>query len=269
MSAALDPKDVVERYFTVIKSLNEFDKQEVRGKIQTALLQSNRDLCFSGAYYRAAGNIESTLCLKSIRDFQAIAMMARSLFEIAVDVTLSARIPDSEIKILAFVELEKLRAARKIVEFKSTNPAANVHVATYEEFVANNAARIEQASKALWPTNHQSVKHWSASKLERRVETLGEPFTQIYAVNYPQLSWYAHSGMVGIVNLEKESFRMLAGVAFAVVAEMYVTVLGATIKQFRLDKVTDKISNMMMLAKMLPFTDGAVESEQLRRALLG
>lgn len=113
------------------------------------------------------------------------------------------------------------------------------------------------------------MAHWSASKLEKRIERLGAPFLQIYSVNYQQLSWYAHSGMTGIVNLEKESFRMLAGIAFTVMAEMYMTILGATIKQFRIDKVTDKINNMMMLAKMLPFTDGAVESEQLRKALLG
>jgi hypothetical protein len=33
--------------------------------------------------------------------------------------------------------------------------------------------------------------------------------------------------------------------------------------------VTDKITDMMTFAKMLPFTDGAVQAEQLRQALLG
>lgn len=269
MVTAFDPKEAVERYFTVIKSLNEFDQKEVRGKVQTLLLPSNRDLCFTGAYYRAVGNIESTLSLKSVRDFQAIAMMARSIFEIAVDIALAAQIPDSETKIIAFVDLEKLRAARKIVEFKSANPTANVHDATYQEFISSNAARIETEAKILWPTNYGSVAHWSASKLEKRVEKLGAPFTQIYSVNYPQLSWYSHAGMAGILNLEKESFRMLAGIAFTVMAEMYVIVLAATIKQFKIDKVTDKITDMMTFAKMLPFTDGAVQTEQLRQALLG
>ena len=93
--------------------------------------------------------------------------------------------------------------------------------------------------------------------LEKRIAKLGSPFTQIYAVNYPQLSWYAHSGMTGILNVEKESFRMLAGIAFTVVTEAYMIILGTVIKHFQIDKANDKITNMMKLAKMLPFTDGA------------
>lgn len=157
MTAALDPKEMVERYFTVIKSLNEFDKKEVRGKIQTLLLPSNRDLCFTGAYYRAAGNIESTLCLKSIRDFQAIAMMARSLFEIAVDLALTAQIPDSETKILAFVDLEKLRAARKIVEFKSANPTPTSTMVPTETLSPLTPPGL---SRSLRPSGPRVTRAW-------------------------------------------------------------------------------------------------------------
>lgn len=268
MGEPVDPKETVERYFTVIKSLNEFDKKEVRGIVQTLLAPSRRDLCFTGSYYRAVGNVETVLSLKSIRDFQGIAMIARSLFEIALDMTLASQSPDSEIRILAFADLEKLRAARKIVAFTAANPTANVHDATYKEYIANNADRIETEAKTLWPTNHANVAHWSGSKMEKRVEGLRAPFTQIYAVNYPQLSWYAHAGVTGVINIEKESFRMLAGVAFTVIAEMYMVVLSAIIKQCKIDKATDKIGNMMKLAKMLPFTSGAIEAEQLRGALL-
>jgi hypothetical protein len=269
MATPFDPKETVERYFTVIKSLNEFDQKEVRGIIQTLLSPSRRDLCFTGSYYRAVGNIESTLSLKSLRAFQAIAMMARSLFEIAVDIKLTAQTPDSETRIIAFVDVEKLRSARKIVEFKAANPNANVHTSTYQEFITNNASRIEEEAKALWPANYRNVAHWSALKLEKRIEKLGAPFTQIYAVNYPQLSWYAHPGMTGILNLEKESFRMLAGVAFTVMAETYMIVLATVVKHFQIDKANDKITDMMTLAKMLPFTEGSAQAEELQRALLG
>jgi len=269
MATAFDPEETVERFFTVIKSLNEFDQLEVRGMIQTLLSRSRRDLCFLGSYYRAVGNIESTLSLKALRDFQAIAMLARSLFEIAVDITLAAQTPDCETKIIAFVDLEKLRSARKIVEFKTANPVVNVDATTYQDFIDNNTSRIATEAKALWPRNYQNVAHWSALKLEKRIETLGAPFTQIYAVNYPQLSWYVHSGMTGILNLEKDSFRMLAGVAFTIIAESYMLVLAAVIKYFQIDKANDKILDMMTLAKMLPFTDGAAQAEELRRALLG
>jgi hypothetical protein len=268
MDNSIDPKDTVERYFTVLKSLNEFDKKEVRPLVQGSLSLSKRELCFTGSYYRAVGNVETTLTLKSIRDFQAIAMMARSIFEIAVDLALAVDTPESERRIIAHADVEKLRAARKIIEFRDANLNVAIHDATYREFVATQADRIDQEAKVLWPTNYQSVAHWAGINLEKRVAKMGMPFTQVYAVNYPQLSWYGHAGITGVINLEKESFRMLAGIAFTVTAEMYMVVLAIIIKQFKINKANDKISDLMTLAKMLPFTDGAIQAEQLRRALI-
>ena len=98
---------------------------------------------------------------------------------------------------------------------------------------------------------------------------LKTPFEELYAVNYPQLSLYVHSGMTGIVNLQKESFRTLAGVAFTVVLQSYMILLGAVIDEFRISAVSEKIKDKMTLAKMLPFTNGPKEQRALTRALLG
>ncbi len=63
------------------------------------------------------------MSLKSAKDLQAIAMVARGLFELAVDMKLIDAVPDAVKKILAFSDVEKLRAARKIVKYKAANPA--------------------------------------------------------------------------------------------------------------------------------------------------
>ena len=42
-----------ERLFTVIKSLNQFDQQKVRGVVGGLLSKTDRDHCFVGIYYRA------------------------------------------------------------------------------------------------------------------------------------------------------------------------------------------------------------------------
>ena len=265
----MDTVETAERLFTILKSLNEFDKTEIRGIIQTLIAPTRRDLCFTGNYYRGIGNIESLLTLKSVRDFQAIAMIARAMFEIAVDIRLVGKMPGSEDKVMAYAEVEKLRSARRIVAFKRESPTSALDATIYETFIAGNANRIEQEAKALWPDSQINVHHWSGKKFERRIELVGAPFDQIYAVNYPQLSWYAHSGLTGVINLEKESFRVMAGVAFTVAAECYMAIMGAVIAAFRIDKANDKIEKMMILAKMLPFTDGALQADQLRGVLLG
>ena len=43
----------------------------------------------------------------------------------------------------------------------------------------------------------------------------------------------------------------------------------SVVKHFQIDKANDKITNMMTLAKMLPFTDGSAQADELQRALLG
>lgn len=74
-----------ERFFTVIKSLNQFDQQEVRPVVGSIVNKADRDHCFAGIYYRAKANVESLLSLKYAKDVQASTMLARSLFEFAVE----------------------------------------------------------------------------------------------------------------------------------------------------------------------------------------
>lgn len=269
MPLLFEPTDAVEQWFSVVKSINEFDKIQIRGVVENILMPTRRDVCFSGGYYRAGANIESILSLKSVRDFQGIAMIARSLFEIAVDIKLTALSACSEDKIFTFVDLEKLRAARRIVDFKAANPEANIHTQTYQTFITNNEVRIKHEATGHWGNNYVNVTHWSEMKLERRIDKLGAPFPEIYALNYSQLSWFAHAGMTGILNVQEEAFRMLAGVAFTVTTEAYMLILAAVVKHFQIDKANDKITDMMMLAKMLPFTDGATQAEDLKHAMLG
>ncbi|MGB9407040.1 MAG: hypothetical protein WCA89_05850, partial [Terracidiphilus sp.] len=48
-----------ERLYTVIKSLNEFDKKEVYGVMSGLIAETDRDRCFRGIYVRAKANVES------------------------------------------------------------------------------------------------------------------------------------------------------------------------------------------------------------------
>jgi ribA/ribD-fused uncharacterized protein len=269
-STAFDPVEITERFFTVVKSLNEFDKAEVRGVIQTLIAPTQRDICFTGNYYRAESNVESILTLKNVRDFQAVAMLARSLFELAVDIKLINAVPDSVKKMLTFTDVEKLRLAKRIVAFKTANPSAQVGATIYDQYVASNGARIDAEREALWPgVKNTDLRHWANMNLAQRVEILKAPFEELHAVNYPQLSLYVHSGMTGIVNLQKESFRALAAVAFTVVLKSYMILLTAIIDEFKISSANEKIKDKMTLAKMLPFTNGPDEELALTRALLG
>jgi hypothetical protein len=135
----------------VLKSLNEFDKQEVRGVIAGVLAKTDRDNCFAGLYYRGKANIESLLSLKSIKDIQAITMVTRCLFELAVDMKLIDSIQDAVAKMVAFSDVEKLRAAKNIVRFRGANPKSSVDSSIQAAYIANSAPRIDATRNSLWP----------------------------------------------------------------------------------------------------------------------
>lgn len=250
----------------MVKSLSEFDKTEVRGVIQTLLSTSQRERCFIGAYYRFIANVASLLEFKQPKHFQAVAMLSRGLFELAVDIRLITLIPDGPTKIMEFTDLEKLRCARKILRFKAANPAAEVETSIYSSFVSSNENRIDAAKKVLWPAAKE-VSHWSGLRLPARVALVKSPFAEIYEVSYPQLSWYVHSGLTGIVNLKAETFTLVCGRAFKLAADAYREVLMTVIREFKISKANEKIENKLEAAKLLPFTDTPEEADQLLRAL--
>jgi hypothetical protein len=132
-----DVLTATERFYTVLKSLNEFDKQEVKGVIAGLLAKTDLENCYWGIYLRGRANVESLLSLKQVRDFQAIAMLARSLFELSVDIKLIDVIPNAVEKINLFSQIEKLRAAKKIAEFKDANPNSKVDASIHKAFIAN------------------------------------------------------------------------------------------------------------------------------------
>jgi hypothetical protein len=188
------------------------------------------------------------------------------LFELAVDIRLLDVIPDSETKIREFTDVEKLRCARKVLRFKAANPAAKVDTSIYSSFVAANESRINTAKAMLWPTK-KKVSHWSGRDLAQRVELVKSPFEEIYEVNYPQLSWYVHSGLTGIVNLKAETFTLVCGCAFKLAADAYWEVLTTVIREFKIAKANEKIEGKLKAAKLLPFTDTPEQAEQLLKAL--
>jgi hypothetical protein len=267
----------VERFFTVLKSLNEFDTIEVQRWLPGQLSRSPLEECIYGLHLRARANVRSLLSLRQTMDFQAIVMLARNLFELAVDVNLLDVVPNAAEKFATFSEVEKLRAAEKIVAFKAKHPTSKVDTAIVDGFIANNKAAIEAKLAALWPEMRPTkghsrgapLKHWSGMTLRERTVKLGHPFDEVYEVKYPQMSWYTHSvGLTGF-DLKRETYPLLAGVYFELAAMCYKALLTSVIDEFKLSVADEKIKSKMRYAQMVPFTDTDEQVQELEQELLG
>jgi len=141
----------IRRFFASIKSLNELDKTEIQGVVTSQFSPSARERQVTLNYQRAAINIEFLLAsLQETKQFQTITAVARGVMETAVELKLIANDSDAARKIALFGEMEKLRAARKIVAYKQKNPAAKVAGRVEEEFIRNEGVRIDRVAGSLF-----------------------------------------------------------------------------------------------------------------------
>jgi hypothetical protein len=254
-------------FYWILKSLHQFNESEVKGVIDTLISPSERDNCYIGTYYRALGNVETLLGIQNSKGFQAAAMLARTLFELAVDIRLLGVIGFASTKMIVFVAVERLRCARKIVKFKIANPNLTLDTTAHESFIKNEGRLIDQKHRILWPRLSRVI-HWSGLRMDRRVALLKEPFREIYEVNYPLLSWYVHSGLTGVANLKAETFAHISAQAFKLAADAYWEVLLATIHEFKIAKADEKIERKMEYARTVPLTNSPEQAQELLRALL-
>jgi hypothetical protein len=269
MSTSQVPFDILKttaRFQAVLQSIAKFDELEVKGVVRTLLATTDQDKGFIATYHRASANVATLLELKHPMHFQAINMLARTMFELAVDIRLINAIPNGSEKMLAFVDVEKLRCARKILKFHATRPITKTDPKVYAEYVASEAKRIDAQQNALWP-GPKPPKHWSGMTLPDRIAKLKAPFDELYEVTYPHLSWQVHSGLTGVVNLNAETFTTMCGYAFILAADSYREILSCMIEEFKIEKADRKIKEKLKVARVLPFTDSPEEVDRVLDAL--
>ena len=242
----------------------QFDENEIRGVMRTIIAPTDRDTCFLAIYHRTAANVFSLSKLNGHQHFQAITMLARNLFELSVDLKLIDNIPGSIEKMIAFVDVEKLRCARKIVAFKNKHPSSKVDDSLYRSYIASEGARIDAEKARLWPAlKKPNPDGWADMGLKGRSVLAGLDYEEIYEIEQPRMSWQVHSGLTGVVNLKAESFTHMAGVAIGSCIRSYETILSAVVDEFQIGKADDKIKNKLMVSKLLPWEDDPVKARQL------
>jgi uncharacterized protein DUF5677 len=266
----LDPEDAanIDRFFGAIRLLNELDNRAIRNVVGGVLNPSLRESYFTLNYQRAVINIELLLKLTDTKQFQAITMLTRSIFETAVEINLLAIVPDDAEKIHLFTDLEKFRSARKIIAFKNSHPDEKVDTQAYEQFIATKGQRLTLEKKQMWPAGER-LAHWSLMNMEQRTKFLGGAFDRLYQLYYPLLSWYVHSGITGVTNLKGDTFAHLCGVAYTITIECYVLILESIIDEFRICKADEKLKDRIAFAKMVSFADTPEQAAELRFSLLG
>jgi len=256
-------------WFAILQSLANFDEGEVKGVVNGLISPTIPEECLVSIYYRVAANVRSLLELKTPNHFQAIGMLARSVFELAVDMAIFSQVQSAPLKMRVFMDVEKLRACRSAIKFKTTNtPTFQKSLQVQQDYITNNEARIMSLASTTWKgVSFKDIKHWSNMTLAARVKLLPLEMQELYAMYYRQLSWSVHSGLQGSYGLKPETFAHMCGMAFNLAARDYERVLHQIIKTVKLDMFDPLLEKKMKLARYLPLTENAEQEVVLRRDL--
>ena len=253
-------------YSSVLNSTYQFDMELVRPVVGGLLSPNLLEECRSLLYIRFNNNVGSMLELKHVAHFQALGMLARALYELAVDIQLLNIEPRAAILMRAYLDVEKLKACRSSIAFSKQQGTAPS--AIQEAFIQNNETRIETLAAQLWPKQQLSrLSHWTGDNLPARVKRLSIEMQGMYAYSYKQMSWTAHSGLQGSYGLSKETFPRLCSQAYQLAIDVYEKTLTAMIQSLQLYRADPKIREKLQLARYLPFTDTPQEELSVRREL--
>jgi len=259
---------ITSRFYATLNSLQQFNNVELKTTILEIPIDDradSRQKCVIATYYRIRSNVESMLTLTRRRDVQAIAMLARTVLELAIDLRLMNRVGQSPERMIAFADTERLRAARNLTEFKHLNPESQLDVIIQDNFVRDRGTEIDATTARLWP-HAGRLRHWSGMNLAQRANEVGTPFPDLYHRAHTLLSWYVHSGLMGVMNLPADTFTTVAGHAFAVAVEAYDNCLDFIIREFPF-RFESRFLNLLAYAKRAPWPENEDEATALRREL--
>jgi integrase len=139
-------EESIEGFYAALRNLDELDLLEFRDVIGSVLFPTIREKQITVTYHRAAINVEMMLSIKDTKQFQSLGMLARAIFELAVELKLMSDDKNAVPKIALFIKVEQLKDARRFVAFRKDHPESrNIKPKEVKPYTANEVAKIVAA----------------------------------------------------------------------------------------------------------------------------
>ena len=220
----------VEAFYKGTNALRDFAETMIIPVIKGQLKLSDRELAAVGTYYRSFAWIQSLVCLNSRIHFQAVAAAARSLYELQLDLRLIVSDSDGDLvqKFHAFVDVERYRSAKNLVDFVDANPSSSLDIDHQRRLVEipGKGQAIDDLVEKHWGQTKAGTpnrpSHWSGLDRRSIAKKLGPKYEEKYVDTYSYLSWYSHSGSTGYAGLGVEALESGFGRCHSIAQESFI-----------------------------------------------
>lgn len=217
-------------WFGGTKYITEFSRAVMVPILNGQVGLSEKESGIIELYFRMLLLMETIIHLNNVRHFQTVASTVRSLFELWIDIAILVQDSKGLLteKFIQFVERERYRVAKNIVDYDDSNPGVLRDVLVEREYCAD-----PERIKKYKGVKLKAGEHWSGQNdLRKRAKQVG--CEDLYLQWYGKLSWQVHSGTVGITGLPQEYFWRLFGVAHALAQRIFIDATKACAKDMRI-----------------------------------
>jgi hypothetical protein len=197
-----DVRQFIEK--ALAPAIDELDRKD------PSAVRRKRDRAIECVFARIVNWLQSFEKLNQTLDMQAVGTGARCVFEHYLDLRWFEKFPDEFYldRFWAFPEVDRYRAAKRLVDYKVEHPDSKIDDSVYRRFLARMDSAKEplvskvqslwgddQAQKPRWPRDH-----WSGEgNLRQRAKKLGRDCEDTYIQMYPTLCALVHPGATPMV----------------------------------------------------------------------
>jgi hypothetical protein len=259
MESSQNISSIAESFYKGTQVINNFCETEIIPKLKSNKSQEDKDIAITGIYYRMFLLVSSASLLNSYKYYQSIASIARSLFELYLDINIiiSDSTDNSVKKFIKYPEVDKYRAASKIVNYVASNPESSIDVSVQKQFLAGEDKRIsiESMVEEYWGRTRNGKlnwpNHWTGKNVKQRASDLGKEYEEFYFEYYPQLSWHIHSVPTGYANMPNHSFEYMFVIMHNLMQKTILKSTTLVAYHLRINKTIDDFdSNIIKLSKI-------------------
>jgi hypothetical protein len=238
------PVMLAKSYYCGIEACDVFSKKLLNPVFATQLSPSEREKTILLHYYRIMAYCRSLLVLNNAIHFQSVASATRSILEIYLDMEILHRdlFADGVTRVAAFMEAQKLKAARKILKFFADNPMLDPSLSPIDvqrEYVKNNEVRIDAQTESLWGLDKRqkpkTLEHWTELDLKSRAVKLGKQFELLVNEGYDQRNFLIHTGLTGVSGLNSTDLTCLCALSYKTAHECLLGTFTVVVSELRLN----------------------------------
>ncbi|MBY0495868.1 MAG: hypothetical protein K2Y23_16785 [Cyanobacteria bacterium] len=144
---------------------------------------------------------------------------------------------------MTHVDVQKLKAARRVVKFYAENPDLDQkpsYSVPHQEFLGKWADLTMQKAEILWGKDKKDKiilpDHWSGLNLPERAEKIDKAMQDRVAQGYDMRNFAVHTGLAGVVNFEKAHLEMQCALSLKDVGECAAGAIKIVGQEFHLYK---------------------------------